>query len=397
MKCLWYSNSPYVGSGYGQQTAMVVPSIIADGHDVAIAANYGLQGAKLDWNGITVYPSGWDTWSNDVIKGHAMQHFGQSRGWVITLADVFILKGPAWKELDVASWVPIDHLPPPPAVRDYFAATNAVPIAMSKYGLDQLQRCDLDAMYAPHGIDTDIFRPGITDIHGQTPREALGLPEDAWVIGMNAANKGNYKARKGFPWAFAAVGMFMEDHPDAVLFLHTERHGMAEGFKMDRLLNACNVPSDRVFFIDQYAYRLGLQQQTMAAMYNAFDVLMAPSQGEGFGIPVIEAQACGVPVIVSDFSAQPELVGSGWAVGGAPDWDEGQGAWFHAPSIDGILSALNEAYNGEGNPANARAKALEYDHNVVWDRYWRPIMTELERRITVPDVEATPINVGALG
>jgi glycosyltransferase involved in cell wall biosynthesis len=124
---------------------------------------------------------------------------------------------------------------------------------------------------------------------------------------------------------------------------------------------------------------------------------MAPSQGEGFGIPVIEAQACGVPVIVSDFSAQPELVGSGWAVGGAPDWDEGQGAWFHAPSIDGILSALNEAYNGEGNPANARAKALEYDHNVVWDRYWRPIMTELERRITVPDVEATPINVGALG
>jgi glycosyltransferase involved in cell wall biosynthesis len=397
VKAIWYSNAPWVGSGYGQQTSLVIPSLVADDHDVAIVANYGLQGAKLDWGGIPVYPSGWEQWSNDVIKGHALQHFGEQQGWIITLVDVFVLKGPAWGELNVASWVPVDHLPAPPAVVKFFADSKAVPIAMSEFGQDQLQRAGLDAMYAPHGIDTSIFRPGITEIRGVTPRQALGLPEDAFVVGMNAANKGNYKARKGFPWAFAAMGMFMREHPDAVLFLHTERHGMAEGFKLDRLLDACNVPEDRVFYIDQYAYRLGLQPQTMAAMYNAFDVLLAPSMGEGFGIPAIEAQSCGVPVIASDFSAQPELMGSGWLVDGVPDWDEGQGAWFHIPSVEGILAALREAYNGEGNADNARAKALEYDHNVVWNRHWRPILAELERRITLPDVEATPVNVGALG
>ena len=397
MKAIWYSNAPFVTSGYGTQTGLVVPSMVADGHDMAIVANYGLQGAKLDWNGLPMYPSGWDQWSNDVIKGHALNHFGQAQGWVITLVDVFVLKGPAWRELNVASWVPVDHLPPPPQVLQFFDDSEAVPIAMSEFGRDQLVKAGLDPFYAPHGIDTSVFRPGITDLRGVSPRQALGLPDDAFVIGMNAANKGNYKARKGFPWAFAAVGMFMRDHPDAVLFLHTERHGMAEGFKLDRLLRACNVPEDRVFYIDQYMYRLGLQPETMAAMYNAFDVLLAPSMGEGFGIPVVEAQACGVPVIVSNFSAQPELVGSGWAVDGTPDWDEGQGAWFHIPSVDGILAALREAYAGEGNPDNAREKALQYDHDLVYDTHWRPILAELERRITIQDATAEPIDVGALG
>jgi glycosyltransferase involved in cell wall biosynthesis len=396
VKVLWYSNAPWVTSGYGQQTALVVPSIAELGHDVAIAANYGLQGAKLDWNGLTVYPSGWEVWSNDVVKGHALNHFGQDRGWLISLFDVFVAKGPAWRDLDVAAWCPVDHLPVPPQVRQFFEDSHAVPIAMSEFGRDQLAKAGLEPLYAPHGIDTDAFRPDITDVNGLSPRQLLGLPEDAFVVGMNAANKGTYKARKGFPWAFAAMGLFMRQHPDAVLFLHTERHGMAEGFKLDRMLEACNVPGDRVFFIDQYAYRLGLQPETMAAMYNAFDVLLAPSMGEGFGIPVIEAQACGVPVVVSNFSAQPELVGSGWAVEGTPDWDEGQAAWFHLPSVHGIVEALEQAYNGEGNPTNARAKALEYDHRVVVDTYWKPILAELERRHTLPDVEAAPIDLGAL-
>lgn len=350
----------------------------------------------MDWNGMKVYPTGYDTWGNDVIGGHARNHFGADRGWIITLFDVWVAKGPTWREMDVASWVPVDHLPTPPKVVTYFEVTKAVPIAMSLFGQRQLERSGLEPMYAPHGIDTDLFKPGITEFGGVSVRQAFGIPDDAFVVGMNAANKGNGKIRKGFPQAFAAFGMFVRNHPDAVLFLHTERYGMAEGVRLDRLADACGIPPENIVFVDQHAYLSGLPNTVVAAMYNAMDCLLAPSMGEGFGIPVVEAQACGVPVIVSDFSAQPELVGSGWAVPGVPDWDEAQGSWLQLTNVGGIVEALEAAYRGEGVPVNARIKALEYDHRAVFANHWRPILDVLASRHEVPVVEVPPINVDAL-
>jgi glycosyltransferase involved in cell wall biosynthesis len=49
--------------------------------------------------------------------------------------------------------------------------------------------------------------------------------------------------------------------------------------------------------------------ETLARVYAASDVLAQPSLGEGFGIPVIEAMACGLPVVISDGGALPEVAG----------------------------------------------------------------------------------------
>jgi len=281
-------------------------------------------------------------------------------------------------------------------VLSFFEDSHAVPIAMSRFGERQLNNADIECLYAPHGVDSKVFKPGIDQVNGLKPRDLFALDDSVFVVGMNAANKGNHKIRKGFPQAMAAFGIFARNHDDARLVMHTERLGMCEGVNLERLGEACGIPEGRVSFTDQYAYRVGLPAPMIAAMYNAFDVFLAPSMGEGFGIPVIEAQACGVPVIVSDFSAQPELVGSGWTVGGQPDWDEAQGAWMHLPSVGEIVDALEEAYEGKGDPQAARDKALEYDHDLVYDKYWRPIVAELEQRLTLPEVEAAPVNLDAL-
>ena len=377
MKTLWVSNAPWAGTGYGQQTDLVTRSLKADGHDVAIAVNFGLYGTSLEWNGMKIMPPGADPWCNDVIRGHASMFFEHDPGWIITLFDVWVAQGKAWGDFNVASWVPVDHIPAPPKVIKFFENYKAIPIAMSRFGERKLQNAGLDPLYAPHGIDTTIFRPDAPTPGELSIRELFDIGDDRFVVGMNAANKGRVKIRKAFPQAFAAFGVFAKAHRDAVLLVHSERHGNYEGVRLDQLADACGIPEDQIVFTDQYAIRVGMPPQMVAAIYNSFDVLLAPSMGEGFGIPVIEAQACGLPVIVSNFSAQPELVGEGWAVGGLPDWEEAQAAWLHLPSVGEIIDALEEAYAGNYDPAKARAKALEYDHDKVFSTYWRPIMERL--------------------
>lgn len=372
MKILWASNAPWTTTGYGQQTAQVVRRLAADGHDVAVAANYGLHGKVMDWEGIPVYPGGVETWSNDVIGAHA-QHFGAD--WVITLADSWVLKAPSLQDLNVASWTPVDHVPTPPRVVQYFKDFGAVPIAMSEFGQRMLTVEKLDPLYVPHAVDTNVYRL-IDDA-----KRRMGIP-DGFVVGMVAANKGNAPSRKGFPEAFMAFSKFHRTHPDAVLYVHADKDGRFHGLNLPYLAASCDIPPEAVIFTDPHVLDLGIPDEVMAALYSSFDVLLAPSLGEGFGLPVIEAQSCGTPVIVTDWTAQPELVGGGWIVEGQPFWDAIQDAWFCIPNVQAIVNALEVAYTADPLvPAMARKKALEYDADTVYTEQWRPLLAQLEARV----------------
>ncbi|MDZ7957143.1 MAG: glycosyltransferase family 1 protein [Aulosira sp. DedQUE10] len=62
--------------------------------------------------------------------------------------------------------------------------------------------------------------------------------------------------------------------------------------------------------LEHYVTYLGQpDKQNLVQIYNAADILMAPSFHEGFGITILEAMACGTPVITSNVSAMPEVAG----------------------------------------------------------------------------------------
>jgi glycosyltransferase involved in cell wall biosynthesis len=116
----------------------------------------------------------------------------------------------------------------------------------------------------------------------------------------------------------------------------------------------------------------------MAALFNGTDVLLASTMGEGFGLTLLEAQACGTVAIANDFSASPELLGDGWLTENQPYWDGTQLSWFATPNIPSIVDALEAAYKrGRGRSDKARKFAFDYDADRVWKKYWKPYLKML--------------------
>ena len=174
--------------------------------------------------------------------------------------------------------------------------------------------------------------------------------------------------------------MVMQKHDDVWLYLHTEPSPAMQGIDLRALLKATGVPEDRVKFVDSYSYRMGIPKEALASIYTALDLLLAPSRGEGFGIPVVEAQACGTPVVVSNATAQPELVGDGIAVEVQPLWDSTQNAWWFTPHVPAIVDAVEQMHaRGRDRSLEAINFAKQYDADAVYAEYWRPLLERLVR------------------
>ena len=158
------------------------------------------------------------------------------------------------------------------------------------------------------------------------------------------------------------------------------------------MLQDCDIPVGAVKVVDQYPYVRGMiQRQNMAGVYSFMDVLLSVSRGEGFGVPIAEAQACGTPVIVGNWTSMPELVGAGWTVDKSVPFRD-QDSYQFIPDVDGIVDALEKAYAQRGNEIirqDARDFIVtNYDADMVTRDYWKPTLEMLETQVKNADKQA---------
>jgi hypothetical protein len=146
-RVLWASNAPFAPTGYGVQTAQMVERLAGDGHEVAVACNFGLQGSETEWQGVKLYPTGVTPYSDDILMAHS-QHWASGSdlpSLVVTLFDVWALKNPSIDRIPkIAAWVPIDHKPAPPEVAQWLQKPNVMPIAMSLFGAEMMKADGID-------------------------------------------------------------------------------------------------------------------------------------------------------------------------------------------------------------------------------------------------------------
>ena len=216
-----------------------------------------------------------------------------------------VTEGPPWKW---AATIPFDGQPCIPSWQELLDQID-YKVCMSRYGQlcmeEEFERCE-ESWYIPHGVDCNFFKPILEPNYGKKPLKDIA--DGAFVVGCVARNQ----HRKNIPQLIKGFKEFVDRNElkpeDAKLILHMDWND-AMGWKFPAFAEEYGVEE---YLLPPLMGVLdageSLAEEGMAHLYNCMDVFVLPTAGEGFGIPTIEAMACGVPVAVTNYTTAWEII-----------------------------------------------------------------------------------------
>ena len=363
LRILWVSSGFHLNTGYGKVAYNVVTRLKRLGYDI-ICFNPHISGGKLVLEGVLQLPRLRHPFGADVVP---MYYRLYERNLLVTLWDVWVLdwiKGMNWlpyvpvdSDLDEYTYEINEQVNKPEAVGI---------IAMSRYGYEQLRKVTGKRIYLiPHGVDTKLYQP----IPREKARRELGIPPDAFVFGTVQANIGD---RKDIPCLIRAFRIFLDNNPDAhdaLLLLWTNtQQVVGQSFDIQRLLKRYGV-AKRTRIPRIQPPTIYYDEDFMPIVFNSMDWYVTASRGEGFGLPLLEAQACGRRVIAPNNSAQRELVGNRGILVKPKHRILTLTVPTHQeyPLVDpyDLADAMAKAYNKGGELCR---ECIEFASNYDWDR-----------------------------
>jgi len=144
----------------------------------------------------------------------------------------------------------------------------------------------------PNAVDP-LFHP-LPEERSQAFRDRLNVPPDTFCL----LNVGGNHPRKNLTTILKAFNILKQKGLSVQFWKVSD--DFTDEDKRFIQINNCE---------DSIKYLGYLDKTSLVQAYNAADVLVAPSFHEGFGITLLEAMSCGTPVITSNVSAMPEVVG----------------------------------------------------------------------------------------
>lgn len=389
MRILWQSPALWYPTGYSIQSKRIIPELQKMGHEIIVVAFDGLQGGEIEYMGVRHLPPGRQPGLWDITPNH---FFREKCDLLVTVQDNWIMNAKVFSQMPWMPWFPVDDDPVSPLLVRSLQDKYGKPYTLknttySKWGVNQLKDAGIPSIYLPESVPIDVY----TDQGKSKCKKILGFGEDEFVVGMVAANFG-YPSRKAFEKNLIGFAKFANNHPNARLYMHTNfdeswRH--QDSYSLLDLIEMLAVKYPiltkklgkvpRISFPDQYLLLKGISDSSMAKVYSSFDVLLAASMSEGFGLPILEAQACSRPVIATNFSSMPEMTSAGWLVDVKDMFLLGRVSYQAMPDEDSIAECLEKAYQSDLDEMGRKGRkfAEDFDNPVIAKKYWKPILDSI--------------------
>lgn len=390
MRILWFSVAPYVKSGYGVVTKHFVSRLIKRGFTSMVVAYYGLQkGGFLKVGDIVTFPIAARPGDNLGFKSVAQHHKKFNTDIVVFFTDFWVARPLTKLVKETVAYTVLDHEDYAEEYQDVLRGFFKVAIA-SKHGCNEAKKYGVEATFIPHGVDLATYHP----LPKAACKKMLGVTPETFVLGIVAANN-DKEPRKGWDKMFSAIRITLDKNPELKkknkfkVFIHTDAR-CNRGYDLKLLAKRTGI-GKYIVFQDPYMSIIGLPDRLMSRIYGAFDVLMNLARREGFCLPILEAQACRVPCIATDFSAMSERLNygkCGWLVKPATTMLSPLGGVTAIPDEHKAAEVLEEAIFKTKKRELFAKRSLAYARRQSWDiavdKYWMPFLEDVWNSLKAP-------------
>ncbi len=188
------------------------------------------------------------------------------------------------------------------------------------------------------GVDAT-FQPIDADEEKRRIRKEFNLPEGKIIFSHGQAHL-PYKNTEGIVRAFAGVSKLRDD-----VYL----------LRVNSLTSEQKVILKSLGVNNRYREVINPSDEDLVRLYNGADVFLSPSFKEGFGLPVLQALACGLPVVISPDTSLEEIAGD-------------CGVYVNPRDTQDIVRGLNRALSGGVDLAGFRKKAADRARFFSWSK-----------------------------
>ncbi len=310
---LLVSDSPDIPSGLARITRDLALHIARDLPQLRVGTlgRGGLGSRSLPWAQYNFTPTTDDQWGTYALPKAWENFAGDKPGIIMTIQDpsrMYWFTHPDGlpqnvqrflREAPFQRWgyFPVDSTGPGDKLSGICAAAlqgyDRI-LGYTKFGAGVLSRsCGQPVDWIPHGIDMDVFQPRPK----KAARLAMGFRDKDFVVGCNMTNQ----PRKDWGLWASICAHLKKQNKNARFWAHIDV--LDRTWSLPALVEDYGLEDNvKVTFCGD------LDDEELSYFYSACDVTMLPSLGEGFGYPIAESMACGVPCTHGNYAGGAEII-----------------------------------------------------------------------------------------